>query len=218
MYKIIKSKRKTIATKIDEKGNIIIMAPYFVKNSIVDRYFNDNKDKILKLQEKILSEISAKSNFNPKNSLKLLGMDLPIVYKNKVAFEDNSFILPCDDFSLTKDRIIALYKKLCLKIIFDRVEHYKSIIGVNYNSIRIKSVKSRWGSCSSKKNLNFNWKIVMADIKILDYVVVHELCHLKEMNHSKKFWNEVEKILPDYKIRIKLLRDFENQIRKENWD
>lgn len=194
------------------------MAPYFVKNSVVDKYFNDNKEKILKLQEKVLTNISAKNNFNPKISLKLLGMDFPIIYKDKVAFENCVFILSCDDFSLTKDKIIALYKNLCKKIIFKRVEYYKKIIGVEYNSIRIKSVKTRWGSCSSKKNLNFCWKIVMADIKILDYVVVHELCHLKEMNHSKRFWNEVARILPDYKNRINLLREFENQIQKENWD
>ena len=80
-----------------------------------------------------------------------------------------------------------------------------------YGRITIREQKTRWGSCSSKGNLNFNWKLVLMPEEVLDYVVVHELAHRKEMNHSERFWNHVEKVLPDYQARRKLLRELEHR-------
>ena len=82
-----------------------------------------------------------------------------------------------------------------------RVEHFAALMGVEYGRITVRNQKTRWGSCSGKKNLNFNCLLLLAPEEILDYVVVHELCHLKEMNHSPRFWAEVERVLPDYKER-----------------
>ena len=79
-----------------------------------------------------------------------------------------------------------------------RVSYFARLMGVSYRNITIREQKTRWGSCSSEKNLNFNWKLILAPPEVLDYVVVHELCHLKEMNHSKAFWDEVEKVMPEY--------------------
>lgn len=84
-------------------------------------------------------------------------------------------------------------------IIPERVEYYAKIMGVTYGKITIRNQKTRWGSCSESGNLNFNCLLMKTPPEVLDYVVVHELCHRKEMNHSKKFWSEVEKILPDYR-------------------
>lgn len=82
-----------------------------------------------------------------------------------------------------------------------RVELYAARLGVEYRAISIRMQKTRWGSCSIRGNLNFNALLMLTPPEIIDYVVVHELCHLKEMNHSPKFWAEVAKILPDYRAR-----------------
>lgn len=88
-----------------------------------------------------------------------------------------------------------------------RAAYYAELLGVTYATITIRDQKTRWGSCSAKGNLNFNWRLMLAPPRVLDYVVVHELCHRIEMNHSKAFWNTVEMILPDYKEQKKWLRD-----------
>lgn len=111
------------------------------------------------------------------------------------------------DGASVKKAVREWYAARAAVIIPKRVRLYQSLVGENIGRICIKDVKSRWGSCSSKGNLNFNWRLVMAPIEVLDYVVVHELCHLKEMNHSKAFWALVEEILPDYKKRRKWLRN-----------
>lgn len=94
-----------------------------------------------------------------------------------------------------------------LMIFTERVEHFAKLIGVDYGRITIRNQRTRWGSCSSKGNLNFNCLLMLAPPDVLDYVVVHELCHRKEMNHSKAFWNEVEKVLPNYKESVTWLKE-----------
>lgn len=101
-------------------------------------------------------------------------------------------------------------EKLCqkaLSVIPDKVKYYAEIMGVTYGRITIRNQKTRWGSCSSKGNLNFNCLLMLMPDKVLDYVVVHELCHLKQMNHSKKFWKEVERYMPDYQNYKKWLNE-----------
>ena len=99
---------------------------------------------------------------------------------------------------LTDDEIRELADR-ALAYIPDRVKYYAELAGVTYGRITIRSQHTRWGSCSRKGNLNFNCLLMMTPPEVIDYVVVHELCHRKEMNHSAAFWDEVEKILPDYR-------------------
>ncbi|MGN1408586.1 MAG: M48 family metallopeptidase, partial [Eubacteriales bacterium] len=97
--------------------------------------------------------------------------------------------------------------EIALEKVTSRAGHFSAIMGVSYNKITVRRQVSRWGSCSSKKNLNFNCLLALVPDDVLDYVVVHELCHLKEMNHSEKFWREVERVIPDYKEKRKWLSD-----------
>lgn len=112
---------------------------------------------------------------------------------------------------LTDDEIRQLVT-MAREYIPERVEYYAKIIGVDYGRITIRNQKTRWGSCSSKGNLNFNCILMLTPDEIIDYVVVHELCHRKEMNHSKAFWKEVENVLPSYKESVRWLRNEGSQI------
>ena len=94
-----------------------------------------------------------------------------------------------------------------LKVIPARAAYYAPLIGVTYGRITIRNQTSRWGSCSSKGNLNFNWRLIFAPEEVVDYIVVHELAHRKEMNHSRAFYDVVASVLPDYKVQEKWLKE-----------
>ena len=97
-------------------------------------------------------------------------------------------------------------------VIRPKVEKYAQILGVSYGRITIRSQRTRWGSCSSKGNLNFNCLLTQVPEQVMDYVIVHELCHRIEMNHSGRFWKLVEQIMPDYKTHRKWLKDNGNSL------
>jgi len=95
-------------------------------------------------------------------------------------------------------RDYKLNKEKTLEFVKSRVEYFSKLYRFEYNRILVKNQKTRWGSCSKKGNINFNYKIVFLPERLADYIIVHELCHTKELNHSKSFWNLVAEILPDY--------------------
>lgn len=97
------------------------------------------------------------------------------------------------------------YREQAQRHLGEKTEKFSKLIGVSPKSITIKDYKSRWGSCSAKGDISYNWKIILAPHRIVDYVVVHELCHLLEHNHSSRYWRHVERIVPDYRERRKWL-------------
>ena len=115
---------------------------------------------------------------------------------------------------LDMDEIKELAKR-ALEYIPGRVRYFAPIVGVDYGRITIRNQRTRWGSCSAKGNLNFNCLLMMMPPEIIDYVVVHELAHRREMNHSKAFWNIVESVLPDYEERRRWLRENGNRYMRK---
>ena len=101
----------------------------------------------------------------------------------------------------------AELKKKAKRILPERVAYWAPLIGVRPGRIAVRCQKTRWGSCSTKGNLNFNCLLMLAPDGVIDYIVVHELCHLKHMNHSKRFYAEIEKVLPDYRQRRQWLKE-----------
>ena len=145
----------------------------------------------LRMQDKeIYSFIESKKSWIEKNLAK-------IEEREKVISEVQPF---------TQEEINALAEK-AKQIIPERVRYYAPKIGVTYNRITIRCQRTRWGSCSSKGNLNFNCLLALFPIEVIDSVVVHELCHRKHMNHSPQFYAEVEKVFPEYKKWHKWLSD-----------
>ncbi|WP_027399201.1 M48 family metallopeptidase [Anaerovorax odorimutans] len=112
---------------------------------------------------------------------------------------------------LSQEEVLQ-YKNKAESYLRTRCEYYSMRMGVNYNRIRVNKAKSRWGSCSEKGNINFTYRLIFAPKEVIDYIVVHELAHLKEMNHSKRFWHVVNEIMPDYKERCKVLKDFQMKV------
>lgn len=131
----------------------------------------------------------------------------PWIRKHKEQIRERKALYESEETAyLTNAEIQELADK-ALGYIPERVEYFSKMIGVNYGRITIRSQKTRWGSCSAKGNLNFNCLLMLTPPEVIDYVVVHELCHRKEMNHSKAFWSEVEKVLPHYMESVKWLKN-----------
>lgn len=187
---VIRSNRRTVSISITKEGKVLVRAPYNLSNWQL---------------RKLLHE---KGNWIEKHLQKLT--------ENQDAFAKQDEISSEEDERLTEEEH-KMYIKEARRLFTERTNHYAPIVGVTYNRIAIKSQKTRWGSCSSKGNLNFNYLLYFAPLEILDYVVVHELCHRKEMNHSKAFWAEVEKIIPDYKQRRKWLREHGRELEGKRY-
>ncbi len=139
-----------------------------------------------------VSMVEEKRDWIVKNYLKMQAVSPKPSQKEKTPYER---------------RLEAPYRQAAKEYIPKRVAYYAQLLDVTYATISIRDQKTRWGSCSSKGNLSFSWRLILAPPKVLDYVVVHELCHRKEMNHSPRFWALVESMIPDYKTHRKWLKE-----------
>jgi predicted metal-dependent hydrolase len=124
---------------------------------------------------------------------------------------DGKIVLPQSEVRIPEDgmeeTLRDFYRKEAQDFFVRKVEEYADKIGVEYESVSVRNQRTRWGSCSAKKNLSFNWRLVMAPEDVAEYVVVHELAHLKEKNHTKTFWRIVREHMPDYKAKADWLEE-----------
>ncbi len=113
------------------------------------------------------------------------------------------------------DHLQVWYKEKALEYLNHRVGHYAKLTGVVHKAVRVSDARTRWGSCGYAGTLNFNWRLIMALPRVVDYVVVHELMHIKQRNHSSKFWNEVRNVIPDYKSDEQWLKNNRHRLTIE---
>jgi len=211
--KVIKSNRKTFCIEIDDYGKIILRIPKNSSDLEIEKFLNKHKKwiyKKLKVIEKREIELYPKKFIEGEMFLFLGNFyKLKIVknQKEKIMLNNNEMNISDKYKTDIRKVIIEFYKKKAFEIISDRVNFYSKKYGYDYNKIKLTSANKRFGSCTNKGNLNFTFRLIMVPIEVIDYVVVHELVHLVDKTHKKSFYEKVEKILPDYKKRIKWLND-----------
>lgn len=207
-YTIKYSKRKTIAIHIEPSNNIIVKAPIGMDSNRLKELV-ESKGKWIsnKLVESNDYKIQKRTYKNGELFL-FLGKEYPLDLKidetasvMSVEIINNSLRINTntEDKDSIKNLVEEFYRNQTRIIIQDRIKYYQKYFIVRPNNIRIKKQKTRWGSCSSLKNLNFNLKLSMAKLSVIDYIVVHEMSHLIHLNHSKDFWNLVKSVLPNYR-------------------
>lgn len=201
--KIIRSKRKTVALQITDDSTLIIRAPYNVSDKAIMKIVDKNREWIRK--NKIKME-ARDPKFTPKEFVNGEGfLYLGRSYKLTIVDEqdlplrfDNGFYLSKEALPQAKKIFINWYRKAAYEKILERVEKYSKEGGFKYRKINITNSQRRWGSCSTNGNLNFSWRLIMAPLSVIDYVVVHELTHTQIKNHSKEFWVKIKLLMPDF--------------------
>lgn len=219
-YQLIKSKRKTIAISFDRDGNLIVKAPWFVKNYEVDAFVRSKAEWIeataVRLEREREKKEASKLRLENGDILPYLGEQrvLSVLREDRkrakviCTAERLLLFVPYDaDFEYRRNVLEKWYRKEAAGLISEKAAEYAALLKVTFADIRIKDQKSRWGSCSGKGNLNFNWRLVMAPEPVLCYVIIHELCHLRYMDHSEHFWALVSGICPAYKQYRKWLKE-----------
>lgn len=212
--KIIRSKRRSVALMITSDAMLVVRAPLFTPFDYIQKLI----DKKTSWINKKIEELQSKPKVLPKEFVSGEGyLFLGKMYKLKFTEDKsielhNSLMFPKSSLSTARDELINWYKKQASEKISERVDWYTKIMGLNFTKIQITSAQRRWGSCGPKGTLNFNWRLIMAPLQIINYVVVHELAHLTEKSHSRKFWNRVRVILPDYRQRLGWLKENCNQL------
>ena len=214
-YKLIKSKRKTITIILNYNGEVIVKAPLKSTKNEIENFILEKDDWIKKHLDFInkLPKFLKKKFVNNETFL-FLGEN----YKLKIdensedcfMFEFDSFIISRNQIENANILFIDWYKKEAKKIITERCKYYSEITGYKPKSIKITSAQKRWGSCSYNNNICFSFRLIMAPLDIIDYVVLHELVHIDEKNHSKAFFNKLQNFMPDYLLKRKWLKENSN--------
>jgi len=221
-YALVRSKRKTIAIHVFD-DRVEVRAPQRVPKHEIDR-FVASKEKWIEEKLLIMHEQAARRKaFAPTYGDKMLlcGREYPAVSRsgNRSGFDGEAFFMPPDlTSSQIKSVCVQIYRRLAKTGLVKRTLDFAEQVGVSPTAIRISGAKKRWGSCSAKGSINYSWRLMMADTDVIDYVVVHELAHLKYMDHSKQFWTTVESVLPDWRERRKRLRELQKRLSAESWE
>jgi predicted metal-dependent hydrolase len=216
-FDIIRSRRKTIAVEITKEGGVLVRAPLKLARREVLAFVHQNRGWIARklAQARVLQEERTPRRVLEEESFPFLGEQHRLRYVAGGEYlrkENGEFLLGSDLSSRAEGMFRTWYRARAREILEDRVAYFSLRMGLACGSVRITDARERWGSCSAAGSLNFAWRLVMAPPAVIDYVIVHELAHLVEMNHSRRFWERLGSILPDYRQRRRWLKENEHQL------
>jgi len=221
-YKLTRSSRKTLAIYVRD-GYVDVRAPLRMPKADIDRFVLSKEKWISEKLAKSTEQLARRESFalSYGDSVIYRGKEYPITQRqgDLVGFDDASFYIPpglsCEEI---KYACIQIYKLLAKRDLTTKTYELSKRMSVAPYNVRINSAKSRWGSCSTKKSLNYSWRLIMADDEVIDYVVAHELAHITEPNHSPRFWALVEAVFPDYNERKAKLVELQTRLGAEDWE
>jgi len=201
-------RRKTASIKIDE-GSVKVIVPKSVSSNRIREFISKREGWIkAKLNQQISIKSKKKIKYIDGEVVPYLGRDYRLKFINgdslSLKMKSGSFVITIPkgqkpEQKVIKNLLVDWYKKYAKIHLEEKTKKFSETMNVNPKSIVIKNYKSRWGSCSSKGELSFNWRIILTPQWIVDYIVVHELCHLLEFNHSPKYWSHVKRYIPNWK-------------------
>ena len=210
-YEIIYKKRKSIGIQIDYYGRVQFVVPKGTEDEVIQKVIEEKgqwiEEKVLEMKKRL--EGDQEKVYENGEGFMYLGSLFPIFINNNhedkdsVNFINNEihvYVKENDEESIKK-ALKRFYYKECKSLVEKRIRLYQKEFKVKPKSVSISDSVANWGTCNSKLELTFNWKLAMAPVEVIDYVVVHEMCHMVHLNHDRSFWRLVGKILPDYEQR-----------------
>jgi predicted metal-dependent hydrolase len=211
-----RKRRKTISLQIGDKSELVITAPYFTPISEINRFVQEKQNWIHKAIQKHKEELikNKAKEYITGERFYYLGESFPLETffeqneRGGLVFWDNRFYLNAPDVPAKKrEYIIRWYKRKAKEYFAARVDFCSRELNLRAKSVKITSAEKRWGSCSEKDNLSFSFRLIMAPPLVIDYVIVHELMHIKEKSHSSRFWQLMELAMPKYKLHRRWFKD-----------
>jgi len=211
-YSIKYSERKTISIIVERDRSVLVRAPLNTSEELIE-------NEISKRKFLLFQKINHTQKYNlPRDRMEFVSGESLLYfgkyYKLEVVNElingiefDNKFLISINDQKEAKQYLKTWYIKQAQEKIIPKVKSFANSLGVNYKKISILDLKYRWGSCTPKDNINFNWRLIKAPGFVIDYIIVHELTHLLEANHTPTFWNIVSVQLPHYENAKEWLKE-----------
>ena len=206
---IFRSSRRTLSVYVDPSGELIVKAPQSMSDRKIFDFIKSKEDWIAARQAAVLSNKFINRSVSNYNSFYFLGNELvPVINSScrQITRQDNTLLIPTKfDSEKILTKIQKYLKENALQIVQERCAYFSQILKLSYKTSSVNNNKTRWGSCSRTGDIAINWRAVMLKPNILDYIVVHEFCHLLEFNHTKNFWTIVQTILPNWRaLRLEL--------------
>ena len=206
-YQLIRSKRKTLSLQINNDAELIVRAPNQLSVKKIEQFIDQKStwinSKICACSNKKLT----KPNYQQDEDFLYLGnvypLNINLKQNTKLNFNGVSF----ESNAASKEIFLDWYKAKFREIALPRLNYYAKEYQLSYKQVRLKSQKTLWGSCSGVNNINLNYLLIQAPMSVIDYVIVHELAHIKHKNHSKDFWGFVTQMLPNYKASKRWLQE-----------